>query len=328
VQERVAGASARKSIQSRCATQEAIAARLASLRATSAASPPTLSAQRSPSSASSTQSIEGVLIVSPLKMPSFSLPPEVRRKTFGSGQAGLCVSSRSTARGERASIPCPASPPKTFCQDQVTTSSLSHGRRMAKTAEVASHSTSPSRFAGIQSPCGMRTPEVVPFQVSTTSCAKSTAARSGSFPYGAASTRASASLSCLRTSEAQASEKLSKASTSTGRAPSSVQRAISIAPVSEPGTMPRRQSAGIPRIARERSITSARRAFGSFARWLRPSSAPCSEASDQPGRLAQGPEEKLGQAGRKSDGGAASAIYGSPLQKRCAPVGGRDPPPC
>ena len=48
-----------------------------------------LSAQRSPSSASSTQSIEGVLIVSPSKMPSVSLPPEVRRKIFGSGQAGL-----------------------------------------------------------------------------------------------------------------------------------------------------------------------------------------------------------------------------------------------
>ncbi len=70
-------------------TQAAMAARLASLRAIRPSRPPTLSAQRSPSSASSTHSIDGVLIVSPLKMPSISLPPEVRRKIFGSGQAGL-----------------------------------------------------------------------------------------------------------------------------------------------------------------------------------------------------------------------------------------------
>ncbi len=66
-----------------------MAARLASDRAISAGRPPIASAQRRPSSASSTQSIEGVLIVSPLKMPSFSLPPLVRRKIFGSGQAGV-----------------------------------------------------------------------------------------------------------------------------------------------------------------------------------------------------------------------------------------------
>ena len=47
------------------------------------------SAQRKPSSASSTHSIDGVLIVSPLKMPSVSLPFEVRRNIFGSGQAGV-----------------------------------------------------------------------------------------------------------------------------------------------------------------------------------------------------------------------------------------------
>ena len=39
--------------------------------------------------ASSTQSIEGVLMVSPLKVPSISLPPLVSRKIFGNGQAGL-----------------------------------------------------------------------------------------------------------------------------------------------------------------------------------------------------------------------------------------------
>ena len=35
------------------------------------------------------QSSEGVLIVSPLKMASENLPPEVRRKIFGIGQAGV-----------------------------------------------------------------------------------------------------------------------------------------------------------------------------------------------------------------------------------------------
>ena len=53
---------------------------------------------------------------------------------------------------------------------------------MANAAEVASHSVSPSRLAGIQSPFGTRTPEVVPFQVNTTSRAKSTCPRSGSLP--------------------------------------------------------------------------------------------------------------------------------------------------
>src|SRR6266851_5326389 len=38
-------------------------------------------------------------MVSPSKMPSLSLPPLVMRKIFGSGHAGLYVSSRSTARG-------------------------------------------------------------------------------------------------------------------------------------------------------------------------------------------------------------------------------------
>ena len=44
---------------------------------------------------------------------------------------------------------------------------------IAKTAEVASQIVSPSRSAGIQLPSGTRTPEVVPFQVKTTSRAKS-----------------------------------------------------------------------------------------------------------------------------------------------------------
>ena len=86
------------------------------------------------------------------------------------------------ARGLSTSMPCAPSPPMTFCQDQVTTSSFCHGRSMAKTAEVASQMASPSRSAAIQSPFGTFTPEVVPFQVKTTSCVQSTALRSAIWP--------------------------------------------------------------------------------------------------------------------------------------------------
>jgi hypothetical protein len=64
----------------------------------------------------------------------------------------------------------------------VTTSSFSNGSSCAKAAEVASQKVSPSRASLIQSPFGTRAPEVVPFQVKTTSLAGSTAARSGSAP--------------------------------------------------------------------------------------------------------------------------------------------------
>ena len=88
VQDRVSGARARKSTQSVSATQSAITARLASDRVISAFSPPISEPQINPSKASSTQSIDGVLMVSPRNMPSISLPLEVRRKIFGIGQAG------------------------------------------------------------------------------------------------------------------------------------------------------------------------------------------------------------------------------------------------
>ena len=51
---------------------------------------------------------------------------------------------------------------------------------------------------------------------------------------------------------------------STPRAPSSDHSAISTAPVSDAGTMPSRQSAGMPSTARDRVMTSASRAFGSL----------------------------------------------------------------
>jgi hypothetical protein len=53
---------------------------------------------------------------------------------------------------------------------------------MANAAEVASQMVSPLRSSGIQSPSGTRTPEVVPFQVNTTSLSKSTWLSSGNWP--------------------------------------------------------------------------------------------------------------------------------------------------
>src|SRR5580704_7998878 len=86
---------------------------------------------------------------------------------------------------------------------------------------------------------------------------------------------------------------------STPRAPSNDHIAISIAPVSEPATMPTRQSGGMPSIARERSITSTSLARPTPERCERPTSACSSTAGDHPGRFAQGPEEKHGFAGRR-----------------------------
>src|ERR1700688_4616634 len=181
--------------------------------------------------------MDGVLMVSPVKMPSLILPPLVSRKLFGSGQAGLWLSSRLTARGDRMSMPCAPSPPSAFCQEKVTTSSLGQSSLCANAAEVASQMVSPSRLATIQSPFGTRTPEVVPFQVNTTSLLKSTLVRSGKSPYGAFRTVTSLSLSSLVTSLTQPSPKDSQASMVTGRAPSSDHNASSTAPVSDAGTM-------------------------------------------------------------------------------------------
>ena len=126
--------------------------------------------------------MDGVLIVSPLKMPSISWPPATRRNTLGSGRGGTKLSSRSTARGDSTSMPCAASPPMAFCQEKVTTSKRSHGSRCAKAAEVASQIVSPARSSGIAAFSGTRQPEVVPFQVKTTSRSKSTSPKSTTRP--------------------------------------------------------------------------------------------------------------------------------------------------
>src|SRR5690606_28333064 len=106
--------------------------------------------------------------------------------------------------------------------------------------------------------------------------------------------------SCLTTSVTQPEPNDSHATTSTLRWPSSDHSAISTAPVSDAGTMPMRQSAGTWRISRVRSIACCSLVLPTLARCERPSGASRSAPRDHPGRLAQGPEEKLGLAGRTS----------------------------
>ena len=186
-------------------------------------------------------------------------------------------------------MPCAASPPSTFCQLQVTTSSCVQGSGIAKTAEVASQIVSPARPSGIANEAGIRTPELVPFHAKTRSWAKSMRARSGNSPYGASSTRASRRSSRV-TSDAQVRLKVSKARTSTGRSPSSDQSAASTAPVSDAGTMARRMSSGIRSRPLLRASTSSSRSRAGGDRCERPVSAAASTSTVQPGRFTQGPE--------------------------------------
>ena len=64
--------------------------------------------------------------------------------------------------------------------------------------------------------------------------------------------------------------------------------------------MPMRWLAGILSTWRVSSIAWASRALPSFERCERPSEPTGSFAADQPGGLAQGPDEKKGRAGRVS----------------------------
>src|SRR6056297_3596195 len=228
-------------------------------------------------------------------------------------------------------MPCAASPPMTFCHENVVTSSLSQGRSCAKAALVASQIVSPARSDGIAFPFGSRTPDVVPFHVKTTSVSKSTPARSTISPYSAVLTSAS-SLSCFTASVTQPAPKLSQAIIVQGRAPSIDHIAISTAPVSEAGTMPMRYSAGTPRIARVSSIAAFSLALPTAARCERPRAASDSLSSEKTGGLAQGPEEKRGLAGRADglrtvscDAGGVIAIYAILPDKR--PSLGRGVPP-
>ena len=101
-----------------------------------------------------------------------NFPSLVILNSLGIGQGGLYIFSLSIARFDITNIPCCASPPRTFCQENVTTSNFFQGKLIASTAEVASHKVNPSLVSGIQLPLGTLTPEVVPFQVKTTSFSK------------------------------------------------------------------------------------------------------------------------------------------------------------
>ena len=69
-------------------------------------------------------------MVSPSKMPSVSLPLLGQAENLGQ-RPGRRVALEPCDRARaRTSMPCAASPPSTFCQEKVTTSSLSHGRSM------------------------------------------------------------------------------------------------------------------------------------------------------------------------------------------------------
>jgi len=136
-------------------------------------------------------------------------------------------------------MPCAASPPSAFCQLKVPTSIFVQSMSWAKAAEVASQIARPVRSAAIQSAFGTRTPLVVPFHVKTMSPAGSMSERSAISPYSAVRISAS-NFSCLATSVTHPAPKLSHASIVTGRVPRSDQIAISIAPVSDAGTIPSR----------------------------------------------------------------------------------------
>ncbi len=86
--ERVAGSAARWSAHGVRRTHPSMTAALASARARSTSRPPMSRAHSRATIQSSTQSIEGVLIVSPSKIPRIREPPLVMRKILGRGQGG------------------------------------------------------------------------------------------------------------------------------------------------------------------------------------------------------------------------------------------------
>ena len=119
-----------------------------------------------------------VLIVSPSKMPSISLPPLVMRKIFGSGQAGfvgLEPLDRAAAEDQHAMRRLAA---QRLLPGEGDDIELGPNRGSARTPPSRVADRQPPRSALIQSPFGTRTPEVVPFQVKTTSLSKFTCFRS------------------------------------------------------------------------------------------------------------------------------------------------------
>tara|TARA_B100001057_G_scaffold327678_2_gene327973 strand:- start:21974 stop:22264 length:291 start_codon:yes stop_codon:yes gene_type:complete len=74
--------------------------------------------------------------------------------------------------------------------------------------------------------------------------------------------------------------------------------AISMAPVSDAGTIPKSLSFGSSNISRVKFITSLNFFFAAVDLCDRPTQAPFKTAGVQPGRLAHGPDEKKGFRGK------------------------------
>ena len=223
-------------------------------------------------------------------------------------------------------MPCAASPPSTFCQDQVTTSSLSQGSVHGEggRGRVADHQALRDRPRSSRRPATAR----------PRWCrSRRTRRHASGRPRSAPAARRRAAVMHARIGELELLDDVGRPALGKAlmrqhvdrpRAPSIDHSAISTAPVSEAGTMPSCQSAGMPSRARERLMTSAMRALGSAARWLRPSMAPDNASSEKPGRLAQGPDEKSGLLGRVAGRGMpwADAIEALPFRREAPRWGG------
>ena len=157
-------------------------------------------------------------------------------------------------------------------------------------------------------------------------CAGSTEARSGSLPYGADSTRASASFRCLTISVAQPSPKLSNVTISTPRAPSMDHKRHFDGAGVGTGNDPQ------PPVGRHPQ-DGARQGddLGQSRLRFRGAMAAAEQGARQrvqrkAGTFGAGAGGKIGI--RRTDVRCRGACHcGSPLQKKSVPVGGRDPPP-
>ena len=257
VQERVRRVGAPGTPPSRVrSTQPATAARLASLRAISAARPPMRSAQRSPSSASSTHSmrgrVDGVAGEDPLDQLAAGGQAEHLRQR-PRRRCALQPVDRARRQREHAV--------RRLAAQHLLPGPGHHiepvpGQRHGEGGGGGVADRQALRApAGIQAPSGgRRTPEVVPFQANTTSrdqidrrevgqrCRRARRARAR--PAASAAPVMSAAQACGEALERQHVDR--RAGRAATTAPSRPRRCR------RPGTMPSRQPAGMPSMARER----------------------------------------------------------------------------
>ena len=119
-------------------------------------------------------SIDGVLMVAPSKIARSSLPPFVRRKSFGTGHVGrvaLEALDRAWTQDEHAVGGLAAENLLPGVGEHIEFRPID-GLREDRRGGI--DSVSPCRSAAIQSEFGIRTPDVVPLPVKTTSREKST----------------------------------------------------------------------------------------------------------------------------------------------------------